>query len=221
MIKNNPLLLSSGLLLAMFPSVVDAASYAVNFMEVAGAGAISVTTAQYGVNPGEWTNVTGNAGGPSALQGLSGATVSWSSSNTWNNTGGPTEASKGYLDDSGLAITLTGLLTALQTINPGTTGYTLQVLYSSGDATRFLPAGLNGTPAIFTTGPGDANNVSRTELSGLSPVETGASSLINGVNRSNTQRGSIAAVIINPVPEPTSSMLGLVALLGLVTRRKR
>ena len=220
MIKKNLFLILPSMLLGM-AMPADAASYAVNFLEASGDGAINVTTDQYGVSVGEWTNVAGNTGGPSALLGLTGATVSWNSANTWRNTGGPTEASKGYLDDGNLSITLSGVLAALQTISPSTTGYTLQLLYSSGDATRFLPASLDGIAGVFTAGPGDANNVSRTELSGLSPVQTAASSLINGAARSGTERGSIAAVIINPVPEPSASLLGLAALTGLACRRKR
>ena len=84
----------------------------------------------------DWTDTSGASGGPTAIDGGAGATVSWSASNTWQfgPVGTPEEKLyKGYLDDGGdgCTVTLTGLSAWLTA--EGATSYVVRV-YANTDS---------------------------------------------------------------------------------------
>ncbi|MFC4992321.1 PEP-CTERM sorting domain-containing protein [Rubritalea tangerina] len=161
--------------------------------------------------------------------------LSYSSQNTWSNNAGTANNNKklsvGYLDDSGAGpnITLTGLSSL------GGSSYNVYIIlgsdsgnggtYTSEDIT------LNGVGIIgqsFTAlghhafGAGSAPWIQATaSVTGDYILGSANTDTLTITNAGGTGRGSIAGVIVEAVPEPSSTALLGIAGCLLVIRRRR
>ena len=171
-----------------------------------------------------------------------GAAISWSSPNVWwNGSGTDSQEAKvivGYLDDgaNGIHVDLTGIPFAnynvygiLGSDSGDTTGlYTTRDFQINGASWVFGGAGASTASAFGNWGANSANGVWTRAQAGGGPgnywlVEglTGSTLSIQGQGGSNGQRGSLGAIIIEEVPEPSSALLGVGAVALLAGRRRR
>lgn len=207
----------------------EAAVTAVNFLgDGYGALGASVTADAYGVATGDWANVdVGDGAGSSTVNGIG---FSWTANNDWAQasaipgTGGASEVNYGYIDDTGdnATLTIAGLSAWLSSV-PGATGYTIQLVQSSDNAAGFTDSpvfdsdggALLGTLINSTTGSG--------AIGGATDALTLSSDtlFVDPNIRAGSARGTISAVILTSVPEPSSSvLLGLGGLALFLRRRK-
>jgi hypothetical protein len=235
----------------------DAASIAYNFSETSSnpSQALDTTTPKGPLGTTIWNDsyvtTTGNVANGSETGLLdntgaaTGASITWSSKETWFGDGGGTTQDQrivlGYLDDGDQGGANPGVLVTLSNI-PYTT-YNLYVLLASdmGSSTTYTAQDflINGTTwALGGASPMTATayaNMESTSANGtwtqaiaggqtgnyiLMSNLSGSSLTIDGQLGSGGARGSVAGIIIEQVPEPSS---GLLALLGgaLLVRRRR
>lgn len=204
------------------------------------------------ISPGEtagvvpdsaWTAATGATGGPTAL-GTSGASVTWSSNNTWGGSGATTDDEKmvnGWLDDGGPGanISIVGIPYANFDVyvygssdagNNGR-GFTTNVNgtdYFSGEAF----ATLSGNGSFFdgstyvdaSTATADPSYFKISGLSGstltiIGARNTGGPGLPGG---GSDYRGGIAGIqIVEAVPEPSSALFLILSSAGFLGFRRR
>ena len=216
---------------ALSTGVSSAVTAAINFVgDGYGALGANVTQDAYGVALADWTNgpdsETGTVftfGTGSAINGV------WTANNDWAQpslgAGGEGEVNFGYLDDSGdnLTITLSGLSGWLAANSA--TGYTVQVVQATDNGTGFTNVpmfdfdggNLLDTLTNSTTGGGGAVG----GASSVSSVLTSDTLFLDPDIRAGTVRGTVAAIIVTSVPEPSSTALLGLGGLALMLRRRR
>jgi hypothetical protein len=168
-----------------------------------------------------------------------GAAIEWSSANVWwNGSGTGSEDAKivvGYLDDGGegVRVTVTGIPYDLYTVY-GIVGSD-QNWNSTYTTLDFLLNGtvwaLGGTAAATATAHGDLVSsggawieLTTGQVGNYWKVDnlSGSTLSIEGLPRNLAERGSLAAIVIEQIPEPsTALLLGLGALLLRRRRRPR
>ncbi len=212
----------------------SAATLSINFTESTGHANQQIDPATAAGIGGltHWNNTAGKSGTLNALVDsdgtTTGASVTWTSSNTWgqgtanadaNDGVGDAQLARGYLDDGDPGITITAM-----GLEPK---YNVIIYLSSGDTNEgtFQDITVNGTSYSVTgpitqyaTGDGvnywDASNT--ITITGL----TGDLS-IQGPTKSGHDRASIGGLQIETVPEPSSTaLLGLGGLALILRRRK-
>lgn len=164
------------------------------------------------------------------------ATITWSASNPWYNDDGTgndeQKMAVGYLDDggSGVSIIISNVPYALYRVygllasdqGEGTTYTTLDFTVNGTDV-------LGGTATAYKTmiASNSAEGANWTLLSTsdvgnywLSGITSGSTLTINGALRSGDDRGSISAIIIEQIPEPSTGLLGGLGVLALLRRRR-
>lgn len=224
---------------------LSAASIAYNFSENPGNQVLDTVTPKGPLATSIWNDnnvaTTGDlfAGTETGLVDDSGAATSaaiaWTSSNTWfSGSGTATENAKvsvGYLDDggSGVNVQITGIPYAQYNI--------IGILASDQSATTYtaLDFQVNGTWVFGGASASSVTAFANWQAAGETWVEatttqsgnffvargvTGSSATIQGILRDGNSRGSLAAVIIQQVPEPSVALLALPGLLGLLRRRR-
>ncbi len=147
---------------------------------------------------------------------------------------------RGYLDDNGNDsqndIHLTGISNWLTTV--GATSYRMVILRSTDNATGFNPltvttGDVTGESGWLSSSTPSGGNTSDTSFAGVALGSQGAHTYESDVftgdqdgialtfTRNGTLRGSVAGIIIESVPEPSSiSLLGLGGLSLLLRRRR-
>ena len=178
------------------------------------------------------------------------ASVTWSSSNTWTN--GDNQATQdrrlahAYLDDGGTGVGITvnnipyeefvvyGLLATDQShptyttvdfqIN-GTTWILGEIINGNGAvaATATAYAGVNDTGGGWLEITGDGTGTQTgTGNYWTTQVLSGTTLTVDGQLRSGSSRGSITALIIQEVPEPSSfALFGIAFVIGTYVIRRR
>lgn len=194
-----------------------ATTIAINLMRSATTTPAANDGSEYGIS--NWSDVPA----PDQTITVDGVTVSWDTSGAWN--GGGNNVENGYADNAG-AFTATGL-SAWLTAN-GATGYTVQTIGASDTAdnwfgdTLLRDGGSGGALLDTLTNPNlrrGASTVS-TELTVdvlyIDPTTGGTAPTGGGGART-----SVAGIIIQAVPEPSSMLLiGLGGSLLLGRRRR-
>ena len=185
------------------PPVVENVGIGVNFRHF-GSTAMGANAFD-GVS--DWTDVDLANGGPTAIDGGAGATVSWSSNNTWvfGPTGTPEEKLyNGYLDDggAGCTVTVTGLNNWLTA--EGAAGYIVRVYANtdSGGHTFSNVEIYSGGSVIDTISYTNYNGaVGGTRANGDSATLSANTITIDPKPQASLQRATIAGIQIIAVSE--------------------
>jgi hypothetical protein len=225
---------------------VNAASIAYNFSENPNNQVLDTITPKGPLGSSIWndSNERGSgslaAGAESGLldgDGIpTGAAISWTSSNVWfSNSGTASENARiavGYLDDGGggVNVQVTGIPYAQYNIigiiasDQSLLTYTTLDFQVNGTwvfggnapatATAFANWGSAGEIWTETTSSQTGNYWVARDL-------TGSSATIQGMARAGDNRGSLAGIIIQQVPEPSTTLIALPALFMLLGRRRR
>lgn len=215
-----------------------AATISVNFAQAAGnTNELILSSTPAGLdNALNWNNVAGaNSAAPATLVdnsgAASGASVTWSSKNVWRDGTATTDANAGvgnamltlgYLDDgdSGAAVQITGIpyleFDVTLYFSTDTGGGTYREATFTGSTSGVQTASTTGGKLRWDANPKlDATNT--VTVSGLS----GSTLDITVLPRDGTSRGSISGFQITEVPEPSMTLLGGLAGLSLLIRRRR
>lgn len=220
----------------------QAASISISFAgDNAGGTSVQINPGQTaGVVPDSaWEAATGATGGPQAL--ASGASVTWSSANTWGGTGATTDDEamlNGFLDDGGASgsnVSISGIPYAnydVYVYGSSDNGNTGRGLTTNVNGTDYLSGGafatLSGNGTFFdgttyvdgATAAADPSYFRISGLSGANLTVIGARNNLSGAGGLD-HRGTIAGIQIVQVPEPSSGLLLISAVVGLTALRRR
>jgi len=190
-----------------------------------------------------WNNTSTASGSQGGLLDVNGnttsASISWTSANTWangDNNGSPDRILlHPYLDDGGggLSITVTNIPFALYRVygivssdqNSNNNTYTTLDFVVNGNGvlggTATAAGGWNYAQANF---PGNHWQELTTAQVGnfwLSDIQTSSTLTIQGGARSGDNRASLAGIVIEAIPEPSSALVWGLGIMGLALRRRR
>lgn len=184
-----------------------------------------------GLSAGDEANLVDDSGATTS------ATIAWSSSGAWwNGSGTGSEEAKiavGYLDDggSGVSVGVTGIpfanynvygivgsdqtLTTYTSLDFNVNGTWVFGGASASTATAFSDWSDDSANGVWTEIDPGVTTGNYWKMEGLSGDLT-----IQGQLRNGAERGSLAAIIIEEVPEPSVVFLGTLGLLPLLRRRR-